>query len=73
MTFDITSTSINDTRCFTFTPQNDEIIEDDEVFEFTPYASNELDSFQEEMDDFFSITIIDDESKSDTVHIMVNP
>lgn len=52
---------VNSTVCFTFTPSNDEIIEGDEVFTFTPIAVNQEDIFVEGMSDPFSLVIYDDD------------
>jgi hypothetical protein len=57
------NSAANTTRCFTFSPVNDNIIEDDEVFTLSAQTANELDVFVGTLSDLFSIVIFDDDGK----------
>ena len=60
MSFD-SSSSINSSACFTFTPFNDNIIEASETFVFTPNTTNERDVFVDDLEEEFSVVIYDDD------------
>ncbi len=53
---------INSTACFTFSPVNDEIIEEDEVFLFTPNTTNTRDMFMIDSS-VISVLLYDDDSE----------
>jgi len=56
------TSAINDTRCWTFTPVNDTRVEDTENFYFNVSTTNELDIISS--DSVFDIAINDDDGNS---------
>ncbi len=64
------NSTINSTACFTFSPVNDDITEDNEVFVFSAYPVNSLDEFLVDSSDF-SITVNDDDGKNSATSYLV--
>ena len=60
VTYFNSSSEVNDTRCFVFSPVQDNVVEDAEQFNFQAVASNELDIFTEGYN-AFALTIYDDD------------
>lgn len=55
------SSEVNDTKCFVFSPVQDTAVEEDELFTFKVVTTNPLDTF-EDGNNGFSLTIKDDDN-----------
>lgn len=61
------NSSINSTLCFIFTPVNDEIIEEDERFTFSPTPANSRDVYLDGPFAVYTIVIYDDDGNNNAV------